>query len=246
MSTDTSEKILRETFNEYSGIQNPGADDPTVTNTMNAWNGIKLLVSRAKAYKQIWKLWQQYGDEKTEFRVIGLQSAPPQVIEKGDPREDFDFYLSFDSLSGDAEAMENKIKVMAQIAQTFDRDGQTDYSKLFPILMQAVDANIAEQVIRPAAAGQQQVIDQVQEDLTKIAAGFNVNAKPQTPPQLAQQVLQNYAQAPDVQQRYATDKDFKGRIDAYGKQIQFAMEQQKNAQIGRIGAATPQPAMQGN
>ena len=89
------------------------------------------------------------------------------------------------------------------------------------------------------------MIDSIQQDLTKIAAGFNVNAKIGTPPQIAQQVLQNYAQAPDVQQRYATDKDFKGRIDAYAKQVQFAADQQKNAQIGKIGAATPQAALNG-
>lgn len=245
MNTDNSEKGLRYTYNEYAGVQNPGEDDPAVVNTINQFGTLKILASRAKALKQVWKLWQQYGDEKTEFRVIGLQSAPPQIIEKGDPREDYDFYLSFDALVSNPDAMENKIKVMAQIAQTFDRDGQMDYSKFFPLMMQAVDANIAEQVIRPAASGQKQVIDAVQDDLTKIAAGFNVNSKIGTPPQLAQQVMQNFAQAPDVQQRYATDKDFKGRMDAYAKQIQFAQQQQQNAQIGRIGAATPQPAMQG-
>ena len=125
MNTDNSEKLLRETFNEYSGIQNPGADDPTVVNTLNQWGTIKLLTSRAKALKQVWKLWQQYGDEKTEFRVIGLQSAPPQVIEKGDPREDFDFYLTFDALTTSPAEMENKIKAIAQVAADV-RPGRTD------------------------------------------------------------------------------------------------------------------------
>jgi hypothetical protein len=44
-----------------------------------------------------------------------------------------------------------------------------------------------------------------------------------------------------VQQRYAQDKAFKDRIDTRAKQYQFQMQQQQNAQTGRLGATMPQP-----
>ena len=40
---------------------------------------------------------------------------------------------------------------------------------------------------------------------------------------------------------YAQDQSFKERIDARAKQYQFQMQQQQNAQIGRLGAQMPGP-----
>jgi len=59
--------------------------------------------------------------------------------------------------------------------------------------------------------------------------------QPQRPP-IAQQVMQQWMQMPDVTQRYQGDETFKARVDTRAKQIQQAIVQQQNAQTGRLGA----------
>ncbi len=72
-------------------------------------------------------------------------------------------------------------------------------------------------------------------------AGIPKNIKPGTPPQLGLQVIQQYLQQPDVQQRFQQDQPFRERLEARAKQYQFQLQQQQNAVIGRLGAQMPGP-----
>lgn len=236
VNTENSEKILVQTFNEYNGILNPELDDPTIAAAISQNDIDRYIGAWSKVYRKTWKRWQQYGDQKTMFRVIGLQSAPPQVIQKGDPTEDFEFFLSFDVLGLDPEWAEKKIEMMAKTAQTLDRNGQVDYSKFLVIAMNTIDPVITESVVRPAQAGIQDVVANVLGDLTQIYAGVDKSIKLGTPSQLGLQVIQGWMQQPDVQQRYAGDEAFRGRVDKYAKQLQFQQTQQQNAVIGKYGA----------
>jgi aspartate/tyrosine/aromatic aminotransferase len=104
-----------------------------------------------------------------------------------------------------------------------------------------IDPNIAERIIRPAQQGQQQIVQDEQQDLAQIFAGIPKNIKPGTPPQLGLQVIQQYLQQPDVQQRFQQDQPFRERLEARAKQYQFQLQQQQNAVIGRLGAQMPGP-----
>jgi aspartate/tyrosine/aromatic aminotransferase len=85
------------------------------------------------------------------------------------------------------------------------------------------------------------VVNDEQQDLAQIFAGIPKNIRIGTPPQLGLQVIQQYLQQPDVQQRYSQDQAFRERIDARAKQYQFQEQQQQNATIGRLGAQMPGP-----
>ena len=236
MNTEKSEDILVKTYNEYEGIVNPGTDDPSVAVSISQYEIDRHLESWTHVYRMVWKRWQQFGDAKQLFRVTGLANAPVQTIEKGDPAEDYQVMLSFDVQSLNQEAQTEKFKTIAQIAATFDKYGQIDSSKLVPLMVRAVDPAIAEQVVLPKETGTQQVVDQVQNDITQMSAGINKDIKLGTPPQTALAVLQQYLQSPDVQQRMMTDQAFEQRITKYAKQLQFQQTQQQNAKIGRFGA----------
>jgi hypothetical protein len=54
------------------------------------------------------------------------------------------------------------------------------------------------------------------------------------------QMVQAYLQQPDIQQKLQSDQAFAQRIEKYMGQYQFQMQQQQNAQIGRIGTAPAQ------
>lgn len=235
-NTETSEAILTRTYNEYSGILNPGSEDPAVAAAIAQYEVDKYLHSWSQVFRMTFKRWQQYGDAKQMFRVAGLQKAPPQVIEKGDPTEDYDVMLSFDTQSLDIESQMAKFEAIAKIKASFDANGQIDMTKLVPLLIQAIDPAIAEQVVLPASTGQQQVVAQVQGDLTQIFAGMDKDIKLGTPPQMGMQVIQQWAQQPDIAQRLQQDQPFQDRVVKYAKQLQFQVTQQNNARIGKFGA----------
>ena len=54
------------------------------------------------------------------------------------------------------------------------------------------------------------------------------------------QVLEQYGQQPDVQQRLQQDEAFAARLQKYAGQYQFQMQQMQNAAIGRIGTTPAQ------
>ena len=58
--------------------------------------------------------------------------------------------------------------------------------------------------------------------------------------QIALQVVEQYAQQPDVAQRLQTDEAFAARLQKYIGQYTFQMQQAQNAEIGRVGTAPAQ------
>lgn len=235
VNTENSEKILLDSWREYSGIRT-GDTDSQVAMLLNQFESDKYLSSWAKAYRQIWKLYQQFGEQQVFFRVIGLQKAKPEVFEKGSPDEDFNFYLTYDTLQFDREVITEKIKNIIETCTAADKFGQTDWSQVLQVALENIDPTIAERIIQPRENATQQVVAEVQSDLSQLYGGVPKDIKLGTPPDLALQIAQNWMQQPDVSQRYQSDEPFKARVDKYIKQLQFQQTQQGNAKIGRYGA----------
>ena len=240
LNTDNSEKMLDAAFKEYNGFAS-AEGDPAIDPIYNQFEIDKFLTALSKVYRQVWKLYKQYGNEQVAFRVMGVRTADPTLFNKGDVNEEFDFYLAWDVQSPDFKKMSEKWTAIIQGAQTLDRNGVVNWSELCQAFIASIDPNIAERIIQPVSEGQQKIVNDEHADLAQIFAGIPKNIRLNTPPQLGLQVLQQYLQQPDVQQRYAQDEAFKERINARAKQYQFQMQQQQNAVIGRLGAPMPGP-----
>ena len=234
-TTQELEMQLREDFKQYAGFQSKEAD-PTFNALKNQWETDKFLTGLCKAFKQVFKLWQQYGPEEVYFRVIGLKNGDPALMQKGDPYEDYDLYMAYDVQSMDWERQQAKMEAMAKVFATFDRNGQADYSEALQIAVEMIDPNWAERVVQPLEVGSQKVVKETQDVIAKAAAGFDMDLPLGTPPQIAMGVIQQFIAAPDVQQRASQDKAYAERIKKLAKQAQFAQQQQINAHIGKYGA----------
>lgn len=242
MNTDDSEDRLSASAKEYVGFASREGD-PQISPLENQSEVDKFLSGWAKAFRQVWSLYQQFGKQEVFFRVIGLRQADPTLFQKSNAEEDFDIYLSWDVQSLDFEQMSQKLTAIVQASQALDRDGTVNYSELLQVSIEAIDPNIAERILQPASVGTQQIISDEQTDLAKLFAGMNVNIKIGTPPQIGLQVMQNWMQSPDVQQRFQADDAFKQRVEARAKQYQMQVQQQQNAQTGRLGAQMPGPTI---
>jgi hypothetical protein len=235
MNTDESERLLRDDFREYVGFSAPGGD-VTFAAWKNKFDVDKFLRCWAKAYRQVWKLYQQFGSDEVYFRVIGLKKAEPSLMTKGDPREDFDVAITFDVDTMNPEIWEKKLEAIAKIATTTDREGTVDWAQLTQVLLESVDVNIAERILQPKETSQIKFMQEEKGALSNIFAGFEEDIKIGSPAQLGLQIISQYVQTPDVAQRLQSDEAFRKRLEKRAKQYQFQITQQENARIGQLGA----------
>jgi hypothetical protein len=241
-NTERSEEILTQSWKEYTGQVTPNGDQ-RITQVLTQFEIERYLSSWAKAYRQVWKLYQQYGESEVIFRVLGSQSASPTTFQKGSPKEDYELYLSFDALQFDREALDAKLERLISAASTIDRNGQTDWGELYRIVVDSIDPTIGERIIKPKETATSQAIDAEQQAISQLATGIAKDYDPAiTPPELAMQVLQQFMQQPDVAQRFQQDEMFRKRMETRIKQVQFQNQQRNvNSMIGKMGALQQGP-----
>jgi len=182
------------------------------------------------------KLFQRMGPDSVWFQVTG--NPDPQVMDKGNPDDNFTISVAFDAQSSDPETAENQMKQMVSLLQ-FDRNGKMDVDKMLEFMATSISPSFADYVLMPAEEAQEKVAKQITDDLAKIYSGIEM-APPPNGAQMAMQMIQAYTQQPDIMQRLQQDEAFQGRLQKYAEQIQFQLQQMQNAQIGKIGTAPAQ------
>jgi hypothetical protein len=191
----------------------------------------KYLTHCAQVLKMCFKCFQRFGPDSIYFRVTG---APDAVdFPKGNPEEEYDIIINYDVLNTDQEKQEAKLQQLVNLTQ-LDSSGRINMTGLLDTMANAIDPVLADSILQPVEDAQEQIQKNVTDDLAKIYAGIEMPARP-TGAQVAMQMVQAYLQQPDIQQKAQTDQAFAQRIEKYMGQYQFQMQQQQNAQIGRIG-----------
>ena len=198
----------------------------------------KFLSHAQDVIKMAFKCYQRFGPDQVFFRVTGV--ADPMRFDKGNPDEDFDIKISFDVLNNDPDTQEARLGQFVNLLQ-LDKNGRINADSLLESMAAAIDPIMADAILQPAEQASQQVVKMVTDDLSKIFAGIEMPARPNGA-QIALQVIQQYVSQPDVAGRIQQDEAFRGRMEKYAQQYQFALTQMQNAQIGRIGT---QPAQMG-
>jgi len=199
----------------------------------------KFLSHTAEVLRMAYKCFQRFGPDEVFFRVTGIPD--PQVLNKGNPDENFDILINFDVQNTDPETVQAKLQQFVSLNQ-LNANGRMNVDSLLDIAAASIDPIMADAVLQPVESAQQQVVKDVTDDLTKIFSGIEMPARP-AGAQIALQVIQQYAQQPDIAQRLQQDEAFAARLEKYAGQYTFQMQQAQNAQIGRVGTA---PAQMGN
>jgi hypothetical protein len=193
----------------------------------------KFLSHAAEVLGQCYRAFQRFGPDNVFFQVTGV--ADPQQFSKGNPDENYDTTISYDVLNHDPESQETKLQQLVSLIQ-LDRNGRINVDALLDVIAASIDPVLASTILQPAQQAQEQIVKQVTDDLTKISASIEMPARPNGA-QVAMQVIQQYTQQPDVQQRLAQDEAFKERLEKYHSQYTFMMQQAQNAEIGKFGTA---------
>jgi hypothetical protein len=193
----------------------------------------KFLRHHQEALSLCFKNFQMYGDEIVYFRVTSTPGQ--QKLEKGNANEDYDISIKFDSQMSDPDNIEKQIKAFREVVM-MDPNGKYDMGKYAQVMGWLINPVLADSMQREDGAAEEDITKEVTEDLTKIYAGIGVGAR-ENGANIALKVIETYVQQPDIMQRLQSDEGFKERLETYMKQYTFQLQQQQNAQIGRIGTA---------
>jgi hypothetical protein len=196
----------------------------------------KFLSHSAEVLRMAFRCFQRFGPDEVFFRVTGIPD--PQVFNKGNPDENFDILINFDVLNTDPDTVQSKLQQFVALNQ-LNANGRLNVDSLLDVAAASIDPVMADAVLQPVETAQQQVVKDVTDDLTKIFSGIEMPARP-AGAQIAMQVIQQYAQQPDVAERLQGDEAFQARLQKYAGQYTFQMQQAQNAQIGRVGTAPAQ------
>lgn len=196
----------------------------------------KFLMHISEVVALCYKNFQRFGPDQVWFNVTGV--ADPQQFQKGNPDENFDITISYDVLQSDPENQEKKLNQLLSLAN-MDRNGIIGMDKLIQIIAESIDPVAATKIVQPSQEAADRMRKDVTDDLTKIYAGIEMPARPNGA-QVALQMVQEYVQQPDIAEKLQEDEAFQKRIQKYATQYQFAMQQQQNAEIGKIGTAPAQ------
>jgi hypothetical protein len=196
----------------------------------------KFLTHCSDILKLAYKAFLVFGPDEKFFRVTGYPNE--MVIYRSPEDEEIDVCISFDVQNQDPEMMKAKIQSILELARN-SPSNTFNLQAAEQLAANAIDPSIADVIIQPEGQGQEEMVKDVTDDLTKIYAGIPVGARPNGG-QIAMQVIQEYTQQEDIQKRMSTDAGFVANIQNYGAQYQQQVVQQQNAEIGRLGTAPAQ------
>ena len=191
----------------------------------------KFLAHISGVLSAAFSAFNRYGPAQLFFRISGIPE--PQQFEKMDPNHEMDLHVSWDAQNHDPETVEKKLTQMLQLVQ-YDRTGKIDISKMLDFAAAAIDPVLADTVLQAEEQGTAKAARDVAEDLSMIYAGLEIGARP-SGHQIAMQIGQQYMQQPDVAERAQNDEAFAARLQKYFGQIQHQLQQQQNAETGKLG-----------
>jgi hypothetical protein len=230
---ETESSIKRDIFS-YFGKNFDGVDPNKVLRKqqrlINSW-----LDEQRAVMNQVYKLCLQFLPLEKWQQISGQPDLQLPIGQREFVQDSMMLILEFDARDLNMEFLEQKLNLINTMIVPSDAAGVIDRAGLTQYAMRSLDPSGAR-LIRPQGQATQQEITEEQAALGQIVTGVT----PPIPggsanPQLRLQVIQSTLQAPDFIQFLKANPIAQQRLQERIKSFQFAMQQQQNAQVGRIG-----------
>lgn len=188
-------------------------------------------------WTQTLQLAQQFETALTFTRTVGNAPVPIHLT-RDDIQGEFDLEFTFNADQFDNARMEAKASIIQKVIGPMDRTGQIDWSPIVTGFMQYFVPELADLALRsPQQANDAELKDE-QQNWALMMAG--------TEPEMVESG-QNFAlrldwlkrqvQLPSSMQRLQTMPDSRNLVNRRIQHLEFAIQQQVNAQTGRQGVA---------
>jgi hypothetical protein len=236
------ELAARRDCDEYFGLLRRDSH-PTLVQLHQQHMVSNALTDFTLACQQTFQLMQQYLTDEEVSRIVGSATQFHASLE--DIQGQFDIFISFDVRELDMEFLKAKLDFISKVVVPMDTAGVIDRADLVEAVFSSIDPNLAERVVHNKGSVTQQEVEDEQTQFAKIFAGIEPAIKESGQNfQLRLQTLQNILQTnPYARGRLnGSDPIFQQLVENRMKHFEFMLEQQQNAQIGRVGV---KPVMQG-
>jgi hypothetical protein len=229
------ETLLSNDARSYLGQYNDGADHNKILLRQQVLID-RFLGGVKEVCNQIHQLNQQYISDEDVQKITG-QPGFSMHAGRSDIQGEFDLSIEFDARDLNMEFLTGKLKAITEMVAPNDTSGSIDRNYLTKWLASSIDPTFARDGIKSADSATQKEIEDEKNNLAQICCGIE-------PPmvdkgqnyQLRLQVLQNtLQQSPSVQQTIGQDKYKQEILQNRMKFLTFQVQQQKNANIGRVG-----------
>jgi hypothetical protein len=184
---------------------------------------------------QTFALAQQYLDPVQVARVAGDDAAREIKVSRQEIQGRYDFYWAVDVRDVNTEFLKIRIDFIVQLLG-LDNAGLVDRAALLNIAFRALDPNLASRVLRPAAEANQRERSDEKAALAQMMVGIEPDLIEGQDHATRLMVLQEAMQKnPMVQQSAQGNPLFAALLENRVKHHQFMLQQQTNAQTGRVG-----------
>lgn len=218
---------------KYFGFPNaqipPAVSQVKQQRVVNSWLNVWQ-----EAYQQILCLAVQYMGPEEINRVTGSDLPMDMSV------NDYDIVLRFDVAEAlDPEGVEKRLSAIAQYIVPQDMAGVIDRAKLIEFQTRAIAPEYADDLIVPQAQATVKMKEQIKSDVTKMMVGVEPEYSEEVDPaagnklQMLEGIVQNN---PKIQQQVEQgDQLLQKMLEAYQQNLQFSVQQQENAKIGKMG-----------
>ena len=232
-----AEQAAENDAREYFGGEDPENRLLYRQAVVNRW-----LDSWRIVMDQSLRLCMQYVDAETAARIVGVENPAEVAIDPNDIANKFDLSLRFSADLLNPEFMEKKLEALKALTQ-FDVTGALDRNKLLMYLAEAIDPQLAKDVVLDPTTAQQREIDEEQNAWIKIANEIEPVMKEGVNFPLRLQVAGQVTQvSQEIQRKLNENENIQALAQNRMKYLQFGVQQQENAQIGRMGTKPIQAA----
>jgi hypothetical protein len=159
------------------------------------------------------------------------------------PDYEFDLLLKFDVRELQSDFMVQKLKSISDFILPADAAGVVDRAKLVQLGLRAIDPNLADMVVSDQAGAQAKLFSEQRDTVAQMFLGNEALYQEEDPTaNMKLQMIQNIvASNPVYQQGLTQEGRFKELMEKYVQHLGFQAQQQRNAQIGRIGVEPETP-----
>ena len=193
------------------------------------------MLTWSEVFGKMFRLVQEYASPEELMRIGGMNPMLPSSPEEISGR--FDFRVNFDVRELDQEFMLQKMQIVSQMVLPEDSAGVIDRAALTKFKMMLLDPVLAEMTITDKTGATQQTFDRVKMYVALMSLGNEAQYDEKDPTAgMKLQFLQGILQGnPRYQEQMQSDERFAALMQTYTQALQFQVQQEQNAQVGRIG-----------
>lgn len=229
-------EILDSEMARYFGMPSP-AVHPSASFAHQSMMVTRFLMAWQLAFRQVAQLMPQYLTSAEYQRIMG---EPPSWSDE--PKEIagmYDTILQFDVRELDFDFVKAKLETISKLVLPTDAAGVIDRHRLVALQLQAIDPSIATAVQSDRAGASQKLYDEMKEELALLFLGNPASPVENDPAAGAKlQFLQQIIAANPVYSEELNSRPngtFAGSLKKLAQSLQFSIQQQRNAVIGRVG-----------